>query len=52
MLKKKCKGKCQKEKNINEFHKDDNHKYGVSNICKICRSEIRKESYKRNKKLK
>ena len=44
MITKVCK-KCYKEKNINEFYKNNNKKDGYSNSCKECV----KEYYKLNK---
>ena len=45
---KKC-TKCNIVKTIDQFGKEKNGKYGVQSRCKVCRAEIRKEQYEKNK---
>lgn len=45
---KKC-SKCGIEKNLNEFHKNIKHSFGVSNKCKKCVQEYDKLYYDKNK---
>jgi hypothetical protein len=39
---KRC-GKCEKEKSVYEFHKDNHHKDGLCSQCKKCRNVIYKK---------
>jgi len=45
---KKC-VKCLKNLSLTEFHLKLSNKDGISNICKVCKTSIQKESYIRNK---
>ena len=44
-MKKTCK-KCGIEKDLNEYHKSKNNKYGRNDVCKSCRREAAAEKYK------
>jgi len=43
--------KCSLEKKITEFHKDNEKKFGVKNICKKCYSTKKRKSNNKLKKL-
>ena len=45
---KKC-TKCNIVKTIDQFGKEKKGKYGVQSFCKVCKAEIRKEQYEKNK---
>lgn len=47
-MKKKC-YKCKLEKELDEFNKDRNGKYGLSSKCKLCSSETFKEYFNSHK---
>ena len=51
-MKKKCKGACGLEKDLSEFHKHKNGKYGVRSRCKLCVSNEQYEYYENNKEKK
>ena len=42
--------KCEKEKELNEFYKELNGRFGVRADCIMCRKKYKKEEYKRNKR--
>lgn len=44
MLHKKCK-KCLNEKSLEEFHKNKRQKFGVANVCKVCRKDLQAKNY-------
>jgi len=48
MKKKKC-GKCELEKNLNEFTKNKSKKDGLNNYCKECNKTYQQEHYQNNK---
>ena len=48
-MKKKCTGACGLEKELSEFHKHPNGKYGVRSRCRICCSNQQYEYRKNNK---
>jgi 5-methylcytosine-specific restriction endonuclease McrA len=47
MIKKTCK-ECGQEKALDEFYKDSEHSFGVTNKCKICSIQAQKKRYKEN----
>ncbi len=48
-MKTKICGKCKKEKNVSEFHKNPTKKDGVQSMCKECRKKYHRKHYLANK---
>ena len=44
MTTKECK-KCREEKSLTDFHKNKRHRFGVANVCKLCRNELAAKNY-------
>lgn len=38
--------KCKEKKSVNDYHKQKKGKYGVTSVCKVCKSEIKKRDWK------
>lgn len=49
-IKKKYCRRCEKDKSVDDFHKNPTKKDGLQTMCKECRKKYHKEHYLKNKK--